>query len=124
MTRDELTDNLNQMLEDTVSLQVWCGFEPRTAPLKKSIEETITAVIAEFDRLAARVAELEQAQIWIPVGERLPEMNLSVILWDTHQKKTHVGWLNSNLKWMTMGDGWISPTHWRPLAAGPEDDHE
>ena len=71
MTRDELTDNLNQMLEDTVSLQVWCGFEPRTAPLKKSIEETITAVIAEFDRLTARVAELEPARIGGRAGQRV-----------------------------------------------------
>ena len=153
MNRDELIGNLNQMLEDTVSLQVWAGFEPRVTPLKTSIKETVSTVIAEFDRLTAdrdsehrwadeyhqhaeemtaeckrltaRIAELEAAQAWVSVEERLPEepspTNVTIVIGVFQAAR-----IRFMRETMYCGNGiWAdaNPTHWMPmpqLPSGPQ----
>ena len=62
-----------------------------------SLEEEINALDnmilergAEIARLTARIAELEAAQRWIPVSERLPEFNKVVAVIDMSDKDSHI----------------------------------
>jgi hypothetical protein len=40
----------------------------------ENVENMTDDLLAEFDRLTARIAELEAGNRWIPVGERLPDI--------------------------------------------------
>ena len=43
-------------------------------------KELMTEMIDEIERLQSLVQELEQEQRWIPVSERLPEINKTVLV--------------------------------------------
>lgn len=70
---------------------------------------------AIIDRLNERVAELESAQRWIPVGERLPEDAVTVLVHGgCAYYQSHDGWFT-----LMGGDAhrriqW-EVTHWQPL---------
>mgnify|MGYP001335451616 CR=1 FL=1 len=76
-------------------------------------EDTITA-------LRARVAELEAAQRWIPVTERLPEDTRDVLVWCGITEKGCYS--PSQHMWSVYDDGYspIPVTHWMPLPQPPE----
>ena len=73
------------------------------------------------DALNARIAELEAAQRWIPVSERLPEDGEVVWLWDGN---------NLGMGYYLVLSGCfmdrdtplrrIKPTHWMSLPTPPE----
>ena len=82
---------------------------------------------AELDALRARVAELEAAQRWIPVTERLPEENRLV---QVYNGSVTCGILREP---QIIGGGWMIAfdysgvlefqfpvTHWMPLPQPPE----
>ena len=85
----------------------------------------------EFDateaKLVARIAELEAAQRWIPVSERLPEdgETVFVIIHDGFERfengnevarLTYLG----NGNWWSWGRERYVVTHWMPLPNPPE----
>jgi hypothetical protein len=84
------------------------------------------------DALQARVAELEAAQRWIPVSERLPEFNKVVAVIDMSDKDSHLCNVYETAMLVEVrGDtrfgfighsGWDSSdvTHWMPLPKLPE----
>ena len=104
----------------------------------RPIEDTLNKRIAELVSsnmvmakgvldLKARIAELEEAQRWIPVSERLPENRATVlaafenreILTATYYKH-HEGFGGVENYWHI--EGWHSGnvTHWMPLPPNPE----
>ena len=77
------------------------------------------------DALNARIAELEAAQRWIPVSERLPEIGVRVLFYNNFIKNIHKGWYSGD-EWVSEigvfynGDKLIRITHWMPLPQPPE----
>jgi hypothetical protein len=87
-----------------------------------------------IDQLRARVAELEAANRWIPVSERLPEAGQRVLMWiqpfayvpGDEKLGAYMPMLNSQAPWR---DSWVfnaykadDITHWRPLPEPPTKD--
>ena len=69
---------------------------------------------AEVEALKAQL----EAQRWIPVGERLPEIEDDVLVFDG---TVNIGSFDSDGRWYDFEMMSISGvTHWRPLPAPPE----
>ena len=73
----------------------------------------------------ARIAELEEAQRWIPVGERLPEDGDFVLIWDemngvyiAEHSKQVPQWAADG--YYRHGTSYKYITHWMPLPQPPE----
>jgi hypothetical protein len=103
----------------------WCWKE---SPLRTRIAELEALVnVSEglYERIyeqAARIAELEEKQRWIPVGERLPEDGEVVWLWDG--KYIGMGYyLVFAGQFMDRDTPLrpIRPSHWMPLPESPND---
>lgn len=89
----------------------------------------------EIATLQARIAELEEAQRWIPVGERLPDVDARAMfghwadypgsdkewLWvasgELHEDGQY--WFDFVDQYMEVRN-WHTVTHWMPLPTPPE----
>jgi hypothetical protein len=92
----------------------------------------IDSLYEEGYKLQQRIAELEAAQRWIPVSERLPEFNKVVAVIDMSDKDSHLCNVYETAMLVEVrGDtrfgfighsGWDSSdvTHWMPLPELPE----
>jgi hypothetical protein len=79
------------------------------------------------DALNARIAELEDAQRWTPVSERLPLLRDSkAVLVYTKSGETYSGLYLGNNEWTGLlhdfREGEV--THWMPLPSAPESEDE
>jgi hypothetical protein len=84
------------------------------------------------DELRARIAELEEAQRWIPVTEGLPEFGTSILFYDSILERTNKGTCTAlnrdktNLQWLTddgiyyHGNRCEYITHWKEEPELPE----
>ena len=75
--------------------------------------------------LLDRIAELEAAQRWIPVSERLPQIGVRVLFYNNFITNIHKGWFSGD-EWTSdigifyNGDKLKRITHWMPLPEPPE----
>ena len=75
-----------------------------------------------------RIRDLEEQQRWIPVSERLPEVDKRVEIFGGFEQTTHIGHYREHAKQWDSEDGgyWHGKnfgliTHWRPLPEPPEE---
>lgn len=82
----------------------------------KALLDDYKRLLLENRNLKERIAELEEAQRWIPVGERLPEVGKWVIVWmpDKYDEVEYTHRME-NGEWADEG-----VTHWMPLPELPE----
>lgn len=79
----------------------------------------------EVSALRAEVARLREERRWIPVGERLPEVDSEVLVaWSYEEDKEQVvsqAWRNHLGKFVSLEDiEFFGVTHWMPLPAPPK----
>lgn len=73
----------------------------------------------QIGKLKRRIAELEAAQRWIPVSERLPEANTPVLTISKDNNEPVTAWLEDDFWWSSV-DWSLSVTHWMPIPKLPE----
>ena len=78
--------------------------------------EKIGDLCLKLEVLRAELAELREANWWIPVGERLPEDSNPVLVVVPAGFVSTSFYRRSNGTWHT----WDGITHWRPLPSPPE----
>ena len=84
---------------------------------------------AAANALFTYIAELEAAQRWIPVSERLPEIGVRVLFYNSFITNIHKGWYSGD-EWVSEigvfynGDKLKRITHWMPLPSAPESEDE
>ena len=109
-----LVDDPNTKLKaDQILIDIYGKCEP--SPSDVSVTQDVTTPEPPEDALNARIAELEEAQRWIPVGERLPEERQNVLALDKTGTAYH--WEYSR----SLSNIFVSIyTHWMPLPELPE----
>jgi hypothetical protein len=115
-------------IEDALNARI-AELEAENAGLKERVAMLdVTAVfkslgemgyIEQTNKLHARIAELEAAQRWIPVSERLPFGEKVLVLWK--DRTIHLDWTfldGGGYYWWNSGQSNV--THWMPLPQPPE----
>jgi len=108
-------DNLQKKLD------MW----QRTATMYGSINVTLTpSDVVQLHQdvavLYARIAELEEAQRWIPLSERLPEFGDVVLVCDSK------GYVKKDFRYDADGKWMLTDfvRHWMPLPEAPKEREE
>ena len=108
----------------------------KSKDLKNALEEILTyfsGIVERASKAESRIAELEVAQRWIPVGERLPEEFTPVLTFSKDNDKPVTAILAAGFWWSNVDDAgfWSSDvdwalnvTHWMPLPSAPESEDE
>jgi len=110
-------------------------------PFSALLDKTAPAgdeIYSRAEAAEAKVAELEAAQAWVLVSERLPEINQNVLLYDSWNDKVTNGELRrisyddeaiqENIyEWATdgcyfHGGNFERITHWMPLPKPPKEE--
>lgn len=111
-----------------IAVNVGCGFEGDAEDAAE-----LLSLITGFE---SRIAELEEAQRWIPVTEGLPEFGTSILFYDSILERTNKGTCTAlnrdktNLQWLTddgiyyHGNRCEYITHWKEEPARPEAESE
>jgi len=108
-------------------LECWRYLYPKHCDACKYYTTDCTAGIAA-DALALirqqqeRIAELEAAQQWISVKDRLPEEDVDVIAYNCNYQQIAAYTTNPTKYWYTISGSTISPTHWMPLPEPPKEE--
>ena len=104
--------------------------------LAELVEElrSISTLLQKVESLEAENARLREERRWVPVGERLPEIDVPVLVRQQGCEYHAIGWREHRPHYIvpetiwTLGDdldkGYPPEkiTHWMPLPLGPERD--
>ena len=90
------------------------------------LDEYDQQLVDSIASLESENARLKEAQRWIPVGERLPQIGVRVLFYNNFIKNIHKGWYSGD-EWVSdigvfyNGDKLKRITHWMPLPESPND---
>jgi len=104
--------------------------------LAELVEErrSISTLLQKVESLEDEIARLREERRWVPVGERLPEIDVPVLVRQQGCKYYEIGWREHRPHYIvpetiwTLGDeldkGYPPEkiTHWMPMPPGPEGD--
>jgi len=85
--------------------------------LSRTINTDDGVIAACLAEVATRLAELVEERRWVPVGERLPEIEERVDVSD--QRRDFIAWRTPS-DWRNEDEYGINVTHWRKRTPGPE----
>ena len=90
-----------------------------TRPIEDALQARIAELEAEIDQLTVHDATERQDDKWIPVSERLPEMNVRVLIASSGYVSTDFLCVKTYPRFRFEGS--VYPvTHWMPLPEPPE----
>ena len=87
--------------------------------LSRTINTEDGVIAACLAEAAQRLAELVEERRWVPVGERLPEIEERVDV--AGQGRDFIAWRTPS-DWRNEDEYGITVTHWRKRTPGPEGD--
>jgi hypothetical protein len=117
--------------EDQEGYVEWLDKKAEIARLREE-RRSISTLHQKVESLEAENKKLREERRWIPVGERLPEIDVPVLVWQQGRDYTAIGWREHRPYYIvpetiwTLGDeldkGYPPEkiTHWQPLPPGPE----
>ena len=113
----KISEHANYLLNEYGRLQF--DYAAYCKPYGESLRNEARNNLEEY------IAELEDAQRWVPVSERLPECEKDVLVfWGKASDGSKIDWFGTawrnecdDGKWCTDP---IVPTHWMPLPSTPE----
>jgi hypothetical protein len=121
----EITRKSSELVHNIMEAQrLYSEHEGQNAELHKQLLESQAAILLFIDALVSENATLKETQRWIPVEERLPELDEYVITYN--QEDAHVQ-VYANFG-ESFGVGFyedilaqaLPVTHWMPLPEPPE----
>jgi hypothetical protein len=115
--------------------EAWCNGTIDYLDYAQQCGDALPSLLDEVERLAESLiaaANRAEAERWIPVSERLPEDDRTVLLWTNENYRTYddpriaiLGrYVPSMKEWRFHGSNsdWSDAvTHWRPLPAAPKE---
>lgn len=112
MTEKEIVQALRQCAQSDCSS---CGMCP-IFPDRECVEHLVAAAASLIERLTAENAALREKQRWIPVTERLPQVDGNYIVCTAHGSVTKVRFDPALGRFQRIF------THWMPLPPVPKED--
>ena len=118
MTEQSPVETLREIRANFEALQAELdAARARIAELEAEADAADACAIAQD----GRIAELEAARRWVPVGERLPEKRGEYLVRSHYRDDTFIAICEYDPD--LIGSGWRTVswvTHWQPLPAAPE----
>ena len=109
----KISEHANYLLNEYGRLQF--DYAAYCKPYGESLRNEARNNLEEY------IAELEAAQRWIPVSERLPEHGDFVLAWDNEIIEVLKYIRTFGGEWfIDIADAAVYPTHWMPLPQPPE----
>jgi hypothetical protein len=111
----------SRVAEDIAVESAWerCGITPHWP------DDEAGSIVSHAESMAMEIARLREERQWISVGERLPEIGVSVLCSSNDPPGEDRVWIGQREQWSWYFPGANEmgvPTHWMPLPTGPEGD--
>lgn len=92
--------------------------------IKKVYDSNGHVIVSEvlFDHMVQRITHLEQECRWVPVTERLPDVGVDSLVFNS-EDGVNIGCLLDDGRWRIAHNFPSTPTHWMPLSTPPQGEY-
>ena len=108
----------NNLISDLRELLEWAHGNEWETPI--TLGDHLDAAADALEAADKRVKELEEAQRWIPVSDRLPERRAPVLVYSPMWVHPVLALCRDDDEFWT-GIQAVTPTHWMPLPEMPKE---